>query len=100
VGTGAVIAIVGAVVLIFGIGLAAAPVFTATGEQHDSGPLGLFGGGQSGSASFNAMPIVGFVLIIVGAVMLLAGLKGAMQSFEKGKERDEGTKHTLITEKR
>jgi hypothetical protein len=99
VGTGAVMAVVGAALLLFGLGLAAAPLFTASGEQHSSF-LNLFGSGQSGSASFDALPLIGIVLVVLGAGVLLAGLKGVMHSFEKGKERDEGTKHTLVTERR
>ena len=99
-GTGVVIAVLGAVVLLFGLGMfASGPLFTAEHQQQSSF-LGLGGSSTSSSASVNLMPVLGLVLVLIGAVVLLAGLKGVMNTFEKGKERDEGTKHTLITERR
>lgn len=98
-GTGTVTAVVGVAVMLFGIGLfASGPLFTAEARQ-DSGFLGV-GGSQSSSASLNLMPVLGLVLVLVGAVVLVVGLKGVMHSFERGKERDEGTRHHLTLERK
>lgn len=84
--TGAVATVIGVALLMIGALL----VFTgpiAQGEaQEQSGPLGLWSE-SSGSASFNAIPILGFIMAIVGALVLIVGLKGLMHSFERGKDR-------------
>lgn len=98
-GTGAVISVIGAVVLLFGLGLfASGPLFTA---EHSS-ESGFLGTSQrsSSSASLNLMPVLGLVLVVIGAVVLLAGLRGVMHSFERGKEREEGTRHHLTVERK
>lgn len=97
-GTGTIAAVVGVFAMIIGVGMfASGPLFTAE-TSSDSGFLGV-GSSQSSSASLNLMPVLGLVVVLIGAVIFLVGLKGVMHSFERGKERDEGTRHHLTVKK-
>ena len=98
VGMGAVI--IGALLMLAGTGMfMSGPLFTASHEQSTNGPLGLGGSSNSASATLNLVPVLGLVVVLIGAVVLVIGLKGAMHSFERGKERDEGTRHHLTVKK-
>lgn len=98
IGTGGIMAAIGAAVLLVGVGMFMSGPIVQAEHQQNSGFLGL-GGSQSSSASFNALPVMGLVLVLVGAIVLLAGLKGVMAAFERGKERDEGTRHHLTVKR-
>ncbi|MCA1812774.1 MAG: hypothetical protein LC624_02345 [Halobacteriales archaeon] len=99
VGIGGIMAVLGTVLLIAGIGMFMSGPLVTTSYQQNSGLFGI-GGSQSASGSVNLVPILGLVLVVVGAVVLIVGLKGTMRAFEKGKERDEGTKQRIIHEQR
>jgi hypothetical protein len=87
-GTGTVAAVVGVVLLGASVLLVASgPLFDAEHQQR-SGFLGL-GAGSSGSATFNAGPLLGLVLVLLGGVVLVVGLAGLMRSFDQGKARDD-----------
>lgn len=87
VGTGTVATGLGIAFLVVGIVLAmSGPVVFAEHEQNS----GLFGIGSSSSSrgGVNPVPILGYILILMGGIVLIVGLKGMMSSFEKGKDRD------------
>jgi hypothetical protein len=98
-GTGMAAVLVGGFVMLAGVGMfLSGPLVTA--HYHNSnGVLGI-GGSQSASSSVNLLPVLGLVVVLVGAAILLAGLRGTMHTFERGKERDEGTRHHLTVERR
>ena len=99
VGVGGIAAVIGGMLLVAGIAMfASGPFFTAQ-QQNDSGIFGI-GASQSASATVNLVPVLGVVLVLVGAVVLVVGLKGTMHAFDRGKERDEGTRHHLTVERK
>lgn len=87
VGTGVVATGLGIALLVVGIVAATSgPIFYAE-HQESEGFLGM-GGSSSSQAGLNPIPILGYLLLLVGAIVLVVGLKGMMQSFEKGKDRE------------
>ena len=98
-GTSTVAAAAGVVLMILGIPLFASGPLFSTSHEENSGLLGI-GGSQSSSASVNLLPVLGIVFVLIGAAVLLVGLKGAMHTFERGRERDEGTRHHLTIERK
>ncbi|HEV8360999.1 MAG TPA: hypothetical protein VGR28_11145 [Candidatus Thermoplasmatota archaeon] len=100
-GTGMVAVIVGAFVIIAGVGMfMSGPLMSANYEQSSNGPLGLGGSSSSASSTLNLAPVLGLAVVLIGAVLLVVGLQGTMLTFERGKERDEGTRHHLTVEHR
>lgn len=99
-GTGVIAMVVGALVMLAGVGMfLSGPVFSAEQTQSSQGPLGLGGSSSSTSAAVNIVPVLGLLLVLIGAIILVIGLKGSMHSFERGKERDEGTRHHLTVKR-
>ena len=77
--------LVGVFALLLGLALGALGVFAmvqagsfaSAGATAERGPLGLWGS-ASESASVPTLPWAGLVLALVGAVVLLAGLRGML----------------------
>lgn len=89
VGTGTVATGLGIAMLVVGLVLAmSGPIFHAQ-HQENQGVLGV-GGSSSSSASLNPVPLLGYLLVLVGGIVLVVGLSGMMKSFERGKDREAG----------
>jgi hypothetical protein len=97
-GMGMVAVVVGALLMLAGAGLFMSGPLVSASHQQDSGILGI-GSSSSSSGSVNLLPVLGLVVVLIGAIVLVVGLKGTMHSFERGKERDEGTRHHLTVKK-
>lgn len=87
VGTGVVATGLGIALLVVGVvAFMSGPIFYAE-HQENEGFLGM-GGSSSSQAGVNPIPILGLVLVLVGAIVLVVGLKGTMSSFDRGKDRE------------
>jgi len=76
--TGAVGAIVGAIMLVAGASLLLGGPFFRTSQQTDPW---YFGGGESSSAVLTAVGVLGVLLVLLGGYLFAVGLRGSMDSF-------------------